>query len=162
MDIAYIDKSQIAGWRAACEQVAAEKTYLGLVSLLPFDPERALPNRMIANNWPMYCALDNGRVVGWIDIIPNEVPECAHRGTLGLGLLASHRGQGAGSRLMEAALAHAPQCGLTKVELAVYTSNLSAISLFLKFGFSEAGMWRDYRRLDGVTYDALLMERFLG
>ncbi|KCZ85821.1 putative acetyltransferase [Hyphomonas adhaerens MHS-3] len=161
MDIAYIHKGLITGWRSACEQVAAEKAYLGLVSLPPFDPERALPNRMIARNWPMYCALDEGRVVGWVDIIPNEVPECAHRGTLGMGLLASHRGRGLGSRLLEAALGHAPESGLTKVELAVYTSNVSAISLFLKFGFTEAGMWRDYRRLDGVTYDALLMERFL-
>lgn len=161
MDIAYIHQGLIAGWWSACEQVAAEKAYLGLVSLPPFDPERALPNRMIARNWPMYCALDEGRVVGWVDIIPNEVPECAHRGTLGMGLLASYRGRGLGSRLLEAAQAHAPESGLTKVELAVYTSNVSAISLFLKFGFTEAGMWRDYRRLDGVTYDALLMERFL-
>jgi len=161
MEIAYINKDLIAGWRAACEQVAAEKAYLGLVSLPPFDPERALPNRMIANDWPMYCAVEDGRVAGWVDIVPNDVPECAHRGTLGMGVLASHRGRGLGSRLMETALAHAPKSGLTKVELSVYTSNISAISLFLKFGFREAGMWRDYRRLDGVTYDALLMERFL-
>ena len=160
-EIVYMRKDLIPGWRAAVEEVAAEKEYLGRVTLPPFDPERALPTRMLEQDLPMYCALDGGRVVGWIDIIPADIPECAHRGTLGMGVLASHRGGGIGRRLIEAALGHAPRSGLTKVELTVFASNTRAAALFRKSGFSEIGISRDYRRLDGIVYDALLMERFL-
>ena len=161
VDIVYMRKDLIGAWRAACEQVAAERVYLGMVTLPPFDPERAFPNRLIANDWPMYCALDDGQLVGWIDIVPRDQPEFSHRGTLGMGLIGSHRGQGLGGHLLDAALAHAPRSGLSKVELTVFTSNLAAIALYRKYGFEDAGTWHDHRRLDGVTYDALLMERFL-
>ena len=161
VDIVYMRKDLIGAWRAACEQVAAERVHLGMLTLPPFDPERAFPNRLIENDWPMYAALDDGQLVGWIDILPHDQPEYAHRGTLGMGLIKSHRGRGLGGRLLDAALAHAPRSGLSKVELTVFTTNLAAIALYRKHGFEDAGVWRDYRRLDGVTYDALLMERFL-
>jgi RimJ/RimL family protein N-acetyltransferase len=161
VDIVYMRKDMIGAWRAACEQVVAERIHLGMVTLPPFDPERAFPNRLIENDWPMYCALDDDQLVGWIDILPHDLPEHAHRGSLGMGLIKSHRGQGLGGRLLSAALAHAPRSGLSKVELTVFTSNLAAIALYRKYGFEDAGTWHDYRRLDGVTYDALLMERFL-
>ncbi|RAN38055.1 GNAT family N-acetyltransferase [Hyphomonas sp. GM-8P] len=161
IDIVYMRKDLIRPWRAAVEEVAAEKRYLGRVTLPPFDPERAFPNHMIDNDLPMYCALDEGRLVGWIDIVPVEIPECRHRGILGMGLLASHRGAGTGSRLISAALAHAPRCGISKVELVVFDSNQRAADLFRKFGFSQIGISRDYRRVDEVTYNGILMERFL-
>ena len=78
-----------------------------------------------------------------------------------MGIVASHRGAGLGGRLMTAALDHAPRSGITKVELVVFDSNQRAAALFRKFGFEEIGISRDYRRVDGVTYNGVLMERFL-
>jgi ribosomal protein S18 acetylase RimI-like enzyme len=161
VEIVYIRKDLISGWRAACEAVAAERIYLGRVTFPPFDPERALPLKMIENGWPMYCATAGTDVVGWADVTPVDVPECAHRGTLGMGVVATHRHSGIGGRLLEACLAHAPRSKIEKIELTVYTSNAPAIALYRKYGFADVGMIRDYRRLDGVIYDALLMERFL-
>ena len=161
MKIDYIRDDLIAGWRTACEAVAAEKVYLGRVSLPPFDPDRNLPKRMIAQDWPMYCAVEGDRVLGWIDIIPVDIPECAHRGTLGIGLVPEARGRGIGRRLMAAALDHARQIGLSKVELTVYESNEAALALFRHQGFEPIGVIRDYRRLDGVTYNGVMMEKFI-
>ena len=161
VNVTYMREDLIAPWRAACETVAAERIYLGRLSFPPLDAFRAFPLRMIANGWPMYCALDGETFVGWADIAPVDIPECAHRGALGMGVVASHRGRGIGARLLEACLAHAPRSGIEKVELTVYASNTPAIALYRKFGFSEIGVIRDYRRLDGVTYDALLMEKAL-
>lgn len=161
VDIVYMRKDLIRPWRAAVEAVAAERIYLGRIILPPFDPDRAFPNQMIANDWPMYCAVDDGKLIGWIDIVPVDIPECRHRGTLGMGLLASHRGRGIGGRLMTAALDHAPRSGISKVELVVFERNPRAAALFRKHGFQQVGISRDYRRADGVTYDAVLMERFL-
>lgn len=160
-EIVPIRRDLIVRWRAACESVAAERIYLGRLTLPPFDPENAFPLRHIANDWPSYVALDGEAVVGGADITPVDIPECVHRGTLGMWVIASHRGQGLGRRLLEACLAHAPRAGLSKVELTVYTSNAAAIALYRRSRFTEIGLVRDYRRLDGTIYDSLLMERFL-
>ena len=160
-DIVYIREDLTRAWRAACETVAAERIYLGRIAFPPFDASIAFVAKMLANNWPMYVAVEGQTVVGWADIAPVEIPECAHRGVLGMGVLASRRRAGLGGKLLEACLTHAPRSGIEKVELTVYTSNVPAIALYRKHGFTEMGVNRDYRRLDGVTYDALLMEKFL-
>jgi ribosomal protein S18 acetylase RimI-like enzyme len=100
-------------------------------------------------------------LVGWADVTPSDIPECAHRGTLGMGVIAGYRGTGIGSRLLEACIAHAPRSNIAKIELTVYTNNRAAIALYRKYRFTEIGVIRDHRRLDGVTYDALLLERLL-
>jgi len=152
-------RDHVLGHRAAVEAVAAEKLYLGRVTMPPFDPENAFPLRQIAGGWPTYTALDGHSVVGWADIAPSEIPECAHRGTLGMGLLPAYRGRGLGGALLTECLRHATRCGIESVELTVYTSNVAAVALYRKFGFAEHGLIRDYRRVDGVRYDALLMSK---
>lgn len=161
INIIYLRPDLVAAYRSAVEAVAAERIYLALVTLPPFDPERAFPLRLIENDWPMYAAMDGDDLVGWADITPVAVPESVHRGVLGMGLLASHRGAGIGRRLLDACLEHAPRCGMTKVELTVFTSNTAAIALYRRAGFTDIGIIKDYRRLDGVIYDALMMEYFL-
>jgi len=151
----------VAAHRSAVEAVAGERIYLGLVTLAPFDPERAFPLRLIETDRPMHAAMEGDELVGWADITPVGVPGSVHRGVLGMGLLASHRGAGTGRRLPEACLANAPRCAITKVELTVFTGNTPAIALYRRAGFTDIGIIKDYRRLDGVTYDALMMEQFL-
>lgn len=161
IEVIYIRKDLISAWRAAVDAVAAERVYLGRLTFPPLDPEHAWPLKMIENDWPMYCAVAGNELIGWADVTPVDVPECSHRGTLGMGVIASHRGAGIGNRLLEACLAHAPRCKIAKIELTVYTSNKPAVALYRKHGFTEIGVIRDYRRLDGLTYDALLMERWV-
>jgi RimJ/RimL family protein N-acetyltransferase len=43
----------------------------------------------------------------------------------------------------------------------VCANNAPAIALCRKYGFTGAGVLRDWRRLDGVSWDAVLMENFL-
>jgi ribosomal protein S18 acetylase RimI-like enzyme len=161
IDIVAIRKDLIPGHRAAVEAVAAERRYLGRIALPPFDPETAWALQHIANDWPNYCAVQEGEVVGWADVTPNAIPECAHRGTLGMGVVATHRGAGLGAKLLAACIAHTGRAKIEKIELTVYTNNPRAVALYRKFGFVETGLIRDYRRVDGDTYDALLMERLV-
>ena len=63
--------------------------------------------------------------------------------------------------MLAACLVHARRINLAKVELSVYSNNAAAVALYKRFGFKEIGVVQDYRRLDGVTYDARLMELFL-
>lgn len=157
--IEFIRRELIPGWRATVEAVAAERVYLGRITLPPHDPEAPFPLHHITNDWPMYCAVDHGEVVGWADITPDGIAECRHRGTLGMGLRAGHRGKGLGGQLLDACLAHAPRCGIEQVELAVYTTNTAAIGLYRSRGFTEYGLIRDWRRVDGRSDDSLLMVR---
>lgn len=159
--VSYITPELITGWRRAVESVAAERAFLALITLPPFDPERAFPLKLIENNWPMYCAVADGEVVGWCDITPVEIPECIHRGILGMGVIAPYRHSGIGRRLLQACLEHCQHTPIEKVELTVFTDNAPAIALYRAFGFTDIGINRDYRRVDGVVYDALLMSRRL-
>ena len=161
LDVRPIHREHIAGWRAAVEAVAAERIYLGRITLPPHSEETAFPLRHIANGWPMFVALSGVAVVGWADVTPVDIPECSHRGILGMGLLAPFRGQGLGERLLQACIAQAPRAGLAKIELTVFSANARAIALYRKAGFADVGFIRDYRRVDGNTFDAMLMERLV-
>lgn len=160
-EILQIREDLFLGHYEACSVVAAERRYLATVAMPPFDADNPFPRRYIENDWPMYVAVDETRVVGWADLTPLGMAEHAHRATLGMGVLASHRGKGLGRGLLEVCLAHAPRSGIRKVELTVYTNNFAAIGLYRSAGFADIGVVHDYRRLDGEVYDALLMERFL-
>jgi len=109
----------IAGWRKAVELVAAERVYLGRVTFPPFYPERAFPLKHIENNWPMYCALADNEVVAWCDITPVDIPECAHRGILGMAVIAPFRHSGIGRRLLQTCLEHCHNGTNERVELTV-------------------------------------------
>lgn len=161
VEIIYMRQDLLEDFHRSVEEVAAERRFLATLSLPPFDPENSFGARLIRNDWPTYAALVDGRLVGWADIVPDAIPQCAHRGKLGMGIRAPYRGIGIGGRLLDACLTHAPRSGIETVELTVYANNASAIALYRRRGFEEIGLIRDYRRLDGETYDALLMERRL-
>lgn len=161
VDIVFMREDLTERWRAACEAVVAERIYLGRVTMPAHEFSVSFAKRMIDNDWPMYVAMDGDQLVGWADINPPDIPECRHRGVLGMGVVASHRGAGTGRRLLETCLDHCGRSGIEKVELTVYTSNTAAIALYRRLGFTDAGVLRDWRRLDGVSYDALNMELFL-
>lgn len=106
---------------------------------------------------PQLVAVDNGTVVGWCDITPDSSPVRAHVGSLGMGLLASHRGQGLGQRLLMRTLMQAQARGLERVELSVLHDNTAARALYERVGFVVEGRRvRDWK-YDGVYRDSELM-----
>jgi putative acetyltransferase len=117
--------------------------------------------KLIAYNWPVFYAVGGDNVVGWADITPSSNPRLSHRGFLGMGLLKSHRGQGLGTQLLQAALGHAKKIGLEKVELSVYSENFAAIALYKKVGFQQMGFVKNYRKLEDRYFDCVEMEIFL-
>jgi RimJ/RimL family protein N-acetyltransferase len=145
----------------ALDEVARERLFIELIEAPKYEQFEAFQQKMITNNWPVFYAVENGRVVGWADISPAANPRFAHRGFLGMGLIASHRGRGIGQQLLQTALEHAKLIALEKVELSVYTENATAISLYKKLGFHEEGLIKHYRKLDGRYFDCLMMAKFI-
>jgi RimJ/RimL family protein N-acetyltransferase len=160
-NVIYANEKYFEGFHRALSVVAQEKIYIEMIEAPPLEKVSQFQAELIAKNGPAYYAVANDEVVGWCDVFPEKNPRQCHRGGLGMGLLPAYRGQGLGSKLLAAVLDHAKSFGLEKVELHVYTSNISAIALYKKFGFEQEGLIQKYRKVDGQYFDCLAMGKFL-
>ncbi len=144
------------GFHAALDSVARELRYLRLTAAPPVERTHSFIASNLANGNPQLVTLDNGVVVGWCDICRSDENGSEHCGSLGMGLVASHRGRGLGRQLLTATLtAAAPS--FERVELDVYGSNLSAIALYEKVGFAHEGRRRRAIIRNGEYQDILTM-----
>jgi RimJ/RimL family protein N-acetyltransferase len=127
------------GWR----DVADERRYLRAI--------RRYPNAAV------FVADDGGEIVGRLSIARDQHPASRHVADLGLMVAATHRRQGIGTKLLEAAVSWGRHAGVTKLELHVFPWNTGAIALYERFGFVQEGYRKaHYRRGDGYV-DAVLM-----
>jgi len=153
-----IRESDVEGFHLAVDAVCRERKYLATFEAPEPERARSFVISNIAAGYPQFVAEDEGRIVGWCDAIPGSAHSgSAHVGQLGMGVLASHRGQGIGRRLLEATIQGAGQLGLEKIELSVYSRNTNAISLYQKLGFEDEGLKKKGRLADGVHDDVRLM-----
>lgn len=159
--IVYGDECYFEGFWRVLDSVAREKIYLEMIEAPSLQEVSDFQKKLIDQKFPVFYALDKDQVIGWVDIVVFKNPRMNHRGTLGMGLLKSHRGQGVGSKLLEKALEYSRQIGLEKIELQVYTGNTQAIDLYKKFGFEQSGHIKHYRKFEDVYFDSLSMAVFL-
>lgn len=159
MNIAIVPTSEhLANGIWAClDAVARERTFLARLEAPPPERIKAALRESIAKGVSQFVALDGSQVVGWCDIFPAGQHATQHCGTLGIGLLASHRGRGIGHQLMSACLLKAKATGLTRIELEVRGDNAQAIQLYQRMGFVQEAVKRRGMRLDGVYHDTWLM-----
>ncbi len=141
--IAPISENDIAGFCAAVDSVSRERKYLAFLEGPPFEMSRDFVLENLREGWPHFVALHEGSVVGWCDITSLHRPVYAHSGVLGLGVIATYRGQGIGEALMHTALNKAKSRGLTRIELTVREENKPAIALYEKLGFVVEGIKRN-------------------
>jgi RimJ/RimL family protein N-acetyltransferase len=159
--ITFASKDLIPSFYKCLGAVAQEKIYIEMTEPPPLERVTKFQSELIDKSGPIFYAVQNQTVVGWCDVFPFDGPRQSHRGGLGMGLLASHRGQGLGAQLLRSTLDRAKLFGLEKVELQVYTTNTAAIALYEKFAFIREGTIRHYRKLDGKYFDAINMALFL-
>lgn len=145
----------------AVDTVARERKYLGSTSGFPLERTIEFVKFIVSNNLSQYFAIENGEVVGWCDILPKSYEGLTHVGVLGMGILKTYRGKGLGTQLLEKAVEHAKLNGIEKVELDVYESNLGAIALYEKLGFTMEGNRIRGRKLDGEYDNIVLMGKFI-
>ncbi|MGZ5354563.1 MAG: diaminopimelate decarboxylase [Actinomycetota bacterium] len=107
-------------------------------------------------------AVDAGHTVGSLSIRRDEHPATGHVATLGMFVVASHRGRGLGTALMREALVWARRFGVERVELTVYPHNAAAIALYRRFGFAEEGRLVRHAKKSYGYEDEILMAVWLG
>lgn len=143
-------------FHAALDSVARERRFLRLTEAPPIERTHDFIASNIATGNPQFVALDGNMLVGWCDICRSGEAGSEHCGSLGMGLLASHRGRGLGANLLAATL-DAARGGFRRVELDVYASNIAAIALYEKAGFVHEGRRRAALHRDGRYEDIVMM-----
>jgi len=157
VEIVPIERRHIAGFREVLDGVARERRWLAFLEAPPLPRIRSFVLNGLRTGMTQFVAVDDGRVVGWCDVNPKTHETLRHSGVLGMGVAASHRGQGLGSALLRATLEAAFARGITRVELVVRADNAAAIALYERHGFELEGRLRAYLIVDGAGYDALAM-----
>ena len=159
VEIVPIERKHIAGFREVLDGVARERRWLAFVEAPPLPRVRSFVRNGLRNGMVQFVAVDDGRVVGWCDVNPKRHATLRHSGVLGMGVASTHRVHGVGLRLLAVTLDLATAGGLSRIELVVRADNAPAIGLYRGFGFETEGVLRDYIRIDGSAYDALMMAR---
>lgn len=159
VQIVPIGRQHIAGFHAALDSVAKERRHLPMLEAPSFWRTRRFVLASLQAGAVHLVAVAGDDVIGWCDLRPKAAPTLRHTAVLGMGIVAAYRGQGIGGRMLASTLELARARGIRRAELNVRTDNAPAIALYRRFGFVEEGTCRNYMRVDGVDYDALLMAR---
>lgn len=108
-------------------------------------------------NGLVLLAEDGGTPVGILTAAGGEVRRLRHSATLAIGVAKSHWGQGIASAMLVEAKSWAWSSGLRRLELTVHTSNLRALTVYLRAGFEVEGLRRDSLLIDGKYVDEYVM-----
>jgi ribosomal protein S18 acetylase RimI-like enzyme len=158
-----IREADAESFRAALDAVSRERRYLARAEAPPMESVQKFVTANVLAGHPQFVAEEEGRIVGWCDAIPDEETfGKAHVAYLGMGVLREYRGRKVGQRLLDAVIGAARRLGLEKIELAVYASNVAALTLYRKVGFEVEGVKRRSRLVEGEYDDIVLMGLHLG
>jgi L-amino acid N-acyltransferase YncA len=107
-----------------------------------------------------FAAERDGRVVGWIALLPVSAREC-YSGVAEVSLYVGEgeRSQGVGRELLAAAIESAERAGIWTLQTSVFPENEASLRLLRRFGFREVGVRERIGRLHGIWRDTVLVER---
>lgn len=143
MEIRRIQSSDVPGFIEMWKRIFAEGQFLAK-GPPPHDKVAKVVAKVVAEEIPNFVALDDGNVVGAVEVFPGtmcgQMFEGAERvGFLGLQVDKKNRRKGIGTDLMRAAISDSVRYGFESIELAVFESNTPAIRLYESLGFTLTG-----------------------
>ncbi len=111
----------------------------------------------------LLVAVLDDKVIGNLGLhVVSKSPRMRHVYGLGMAVHDAYTRRGVGAALVEAGLNLADNwLQATRIELSVYTSNLPAIALYQKYGFTIEGTMRHYAFRNGQYADAHMMARII-
>ena len=120
-------------------------------------------SRMLANRkWlAILIAKDGDKFVGYISIFFARFRKMKGNAYLVLSVQENYRGQGFGTKLMQAAETLARERGIRRLELEVFAKNIRAHELFIHLGYEEEGRKRQSAQIRDGFDDLILMAKFL-
>ena len=122
-----------------------------------------IARRIEGSRLPFLSARQGNTVVGWTALGPySDRPAYAGVAECSVYVAPAARGQGIGTRLIEAVSEAAKQQGIHKLLGKLFPTNVASVKLVERCGFRTVGVHRRHGRLDGEWRDVLLVERLLG
>jgi len=107
-----------------------------------------------------FVAVRNGRVLGWIALMPVSARECyAGVAEVSAYVSADARGEGIGGELLAALIASSERDGIWTLQTGVFPENEASLGLLRRFDFRVVGTHERIERLHGVWRDVVLVER---
>ena len=107
----------------------------------------------------MYLGFVEEELVTVFDVRPGNRPRIRHNGLVSLAVRKPYWGLGIGSLAMGTMIAAARASGtLKRLYLDVHAENERAIRLYQRFGFTQAGRYRNHLCVRGTYADQLLMD----
>jgi len=97
------------------------------------------------------------QLIGTLSAVGGKGNRLRHSALLGLGVVRSHWSQGIASRMVQEAISWSLAAGLKRLELTVHTTNLRALSVYLRCGFEVEGLLRSSLLVDGEYVNEYLM-----
>jgi len=107
----------------------------------------------LRNHYQCWVYESGGRILAYA-VMSVGIDECH---LLNICVDAVHRGQGIGSHLIEQMLGLARRLNMRMAFLEVRCSNTDAYRLYLRHGFNEIGVRRNYYPASGGREDALVL-----
>lgn len=108
--------------------------------------------------WWVALSDDNRRIVGHLDLKGGALMTNLHRCVLGIGIERSYRGQGIGKHLMLEAIDFCRAApSIDWLDLNVFAHNANARGLYKSLGFTELVTLKDQFRIEGESFDDVMM-----
>ncbi len=107
-----------------------------------------------------FAAEREGRVVGWIALVPVSSREC-YAGIAEVSAYVGEdaRGEGIGAELLAALVESSERAGFWTLQTGVFPENERSLGLLRRFGFRGVGTQERIGRLHGVWRNVVLLER---
>ena len=114
-----------------------------------------MPRHFLINAW------DGDVCVGEALCMGGQFERNKHGGRVGVGVLATHYGQGVGKGLMEEIERIALEHEMRRLELTVMEHNVRAHRLYLSMGYQDEGVNRHSLFVDGKWVNEIMMSKLL-
>ena len=102
----------------------------------------------------------DGRVVGWIALVPVSPRECyAGVAEVSAYVAEEARGKGVGRELLAALIESSERGGIWTLETGVFPENEPSLRLLQRFGFRVVGTRERIGRMHGMWRDVIFLER---
>ena len=102
----------------------------------------------------------DGRVAGWIALVPVSPRECyAGVAEVSAYVAEEYRGKGVGAELLATLIERSERSGIWTLQTGVFPENEPSLALLRRFGFRALGTQERIGRVHGVWRDVVLLER---
>lgn len=147
---------------AAIKAIYAQPSCYEGTLQLPYPSEALWQKRlgdMAPNSYSLVAVVEN-KVVGQAGLWVNASPRRKHAANIGMAVCEKYQGKGVGSRLLTAVCELANNwLAIRRIELEVYTDNVTAVALYKKHDFAVEGTAKSYAFRNGKYVDVYHMAK---